>query len=70
MQKNKKMSYSRMEQEGEMRKIKLWVETGYVNANHEVIIEVEDDITDEELDEDAKEYMLDRISYGWYEMEE
>lgn len=48
-----------------MRRIKLWVETGY-----EEIIEVDDDATDEEIDEEARMFLFDNISYGWYEVDE
>lgn len=50
-----------------MRSITLWVESGYVGADHYETIEVPDDTTDEELDEMALEFMNDRIGYGWSE---
>ena len=53
-----------------MRKIKLWVETGYVGANYEEIIEVDDDATDEEIDEEARRFLFDNISYGYQEVDE
>ena len=53
-----------------MRKIKLWVETGYVGANYEEIIEVDDDATDEEIDEEARMFLFDNISYGYQEVDE
>lgn len=51
-----------------MREIKLWVETGYYSTCHEEIIEVDDDCTNEELDEFAKEFIHEVISYGWEEL--
>lgn len=53
-----------------MRKIKLWVDTGFVCAEHEEIIEVEDDCTDKELEEIARDYMFECIEYGWHEVDE
>lgn len=49
-----------------MRKIKLWVKTGFVGADYEEIIEVDDDATDEEIDEEARMFLFDNISYGWH----
>lgn len=53
-----------------MKKIKLWVDTGFACAVHEEIIEVDDDYRHEELDEDAREYMFECIEYGWCEVDE
>lgn len=52
-----------------MRKIKLWVGTGFINAEHTDFIEVEDDITEEELDKIAEEFMWEHICCGWSEVE-
>ena len=51
-----------------MREIKLWVETGFCGACHEETIKVDDDCTNEELDELAKEFLYESISYGWEEL--
>ena len=53
-----------------MRKIKLWVETGIIGGEHEEIIEVKDDITEEDLDELAIEFMWDHVECGWEEVKE
>ena len=53
-----------------MRKIKLWVKTGFVGADYEEIIEVDDDATDEEIDEEARMFLFDNISYGYQEVDE
>lgn len=54
-----------------MPKIRKWIHTGYVGANHEDIEELPDDwdsLTEEErakvLDEVANEYLCDRIDFG------
>jgi len=53
-----------------MRKVKLWIDTGYVGANYEEVIEVEDDCSEEELEEIAKDYLYNYIYFGWYEVDE
>lgn len=53
-----------------MRKIKLWVDTGFYGAMHQEVIEVEDDYMDEDLDGIARDYMFENIQYGWDEVEE
>ena len=50
-----------------MRKIKLWVETGFVGGEYEDFIEVEDDTTEEELNELAEQFMWECIGCGWSE---
>lgn len=50
-----------------MRKIKLFVDTGYPGCEHEEIVEVDDNITDDELEEMAEDFMRENISCGWCE---
>lgn len=55
------------------RYYKVYVNTGFSGAKHSEIIKVddgEDFPTEEELEEIAKEYMYDRIEYGYYECDE
>lgn len=52
-----------------MRKIKLWIETGYASCDYDTIIEVDDDATEEEIDEEAYIFLFDKISYGWSELD-
>lgn len=53
-----------------MKKIKLFVDTGWAGCDHEEIVEVNDNITEEELDEMAEDFRSECISYGWCEVEE
>ncbi len=53
-----------------MRKIKLWIETGIVGGDFETIIEVDDDATEEEIEEEASLFLAEHISYGWDEIDE
>lgn len=52
-----------------MRKIKLYVETGYCGASYSEVIEVDDNTTSDELDSMAFDYMQNYIGYGWEEEE-
>ncbi len=45
--------------------VKWKIGTGYPGANHEGEWEVEDDITDSELDEMMQDEMNDHIEYWW-----
>lgn len=50
------------------RRITLWISNGFINGgNISETIEVPNDITDEELDKLAKEFMFENIEYGWYD---
>ena len=53
-----------------MRKVKISLSTGFAGANYENIIEVEDDITEEELEEICEEFVWDHISVGWKYIDE
>lgn len=53
-----------------MRKIKLWIETGFVGGDYEEIIEVDDNATDEEIWEEANIFLDEYIGHGWYELDE
>jgi hypothetical protein len=50
-------------------KVRLYIDTGYPSCEHEDVIEVEDDITDAELDEIARENMGNYIDWGWEKLD-
>lgn len=52
-----------------MKILKIWIETGYAGCGYEDEIEVEDDITEEECEIEAKTYLFNNIEYG-YELKE
>ena len=52
-----------------MRKIKLWLETGFIGGDFTEIIEVDDDATDEEIWEEVEMFEAEHISYGWSEFD-
>lgn len=47
-----------------MKKVKWWLETGFVTATHEGEFEVEDGITDEEIEQMAKEHAFNNIDWA------
>lgn len=48
-----------------MKKLRVWVSTGYVGAGYEDEFEVEDSITEDECEETAREFMESYIEFGW-----
>lgn len=50
-----------------MRKIIVYATTSIVGAKREDSFEVEDDATEEEINEIAEEYINELIETGWYE---
>ena len=50
-------------------KVELYVHTGFVAATHREIVEVPDDITDDDLDEWARDYCFERVEYGWKKLD-
>ena len=50
-----------------MRKIKVCVETGYAGCDYEDEFEVEDDVSDSEIDEMVWEFACNCITTNWWE---
>lgn len=50
-----------------MRKITLYISTGFVGADYETVVEVPDDIDDGELCDMAEDFLHNHIDYGWFE---
>ena len=53
-----------------MRTIIVYATTGYVNSGKQEEFEIEDDATDEEINDIAEEYIQEMIESGWYEKED
>lgn len=51
-----------------MKTIKVWVGTGYVGSLVKDTIEVEDDATEEEIDEMYQQWIWNVINAGWSEV--
>lgn len=50
-----------------MKKIEVYVSTGYVGAEKKEVIEVEDALTEDEINELCMEWLWENIEFGWYE---
>lgn len=51
-------------------KIKWLLETGFAGATHEGEFEIEDNATDEEIEEMAKDDAFQNINWSWWKYEE
>lgn len=52
-----------------MRTIVAWITTGIVGGEKSTEFEVEDNATDEEIDEMAEEAIYEMAESGWFEKE-
>ena len=53
-----------------MRRIEVYVSTGKVGSRCSEVIEVEDDMSDDEIDEQAKDAMFNLIEWSWRDADE
>lgn len=53
-----------------MKRIEVHVSVGLVGCRRKATIEVEDDCTDEEIEELAREALFEMIEWGWRPAEE
>lgn len=51
-----------------MRKIRAYLETGFAGCAIEEEFEVDDNATDSEIEEQAREVIFDCVDWGWHEM--
>ena len=52
-----------------MKYIKFYASLGYCNADEEDIIKYENDITNQEIEDDWKEWINGVLDSGWYEVD-
>lgn len=52
-----------------MKKVKVWINTGFAGAKHQDVFEFDDDATDDEIDEEVKDWLFNKIEYGWVELD-
>lgn len=52
------------------KQVRVTIETAWVGASEEIIIEVEDNASPNDIDEAAHEEFLNYCSYGWSFVEE
>lgn len=53
-----------------MKKVKVWINTGFAGAKHQDVFEYDDDVTDEEINADVMDWVFNKIEYGWCPVEE
>ena len=53
-----------------MKRIKVVLNTGFAGVQHEDILEFKDDATDEEIEEEVKEWAWNCLDLCWYEEEQ
>lgn len=46
-------------------KVKVWINTGFAGARHEEILELPDDFTEQQINEEALEWTHQKIEYNW-----
>ncbi len=51
-----------------MRKIKAYLDTGFAGCRIEEEFEVENDATQEQIEEEAREAVFNSIDWGWHEV--
>lgn len=51
-------------------KIRMHLTIGYAVGNHETIEEVDDDISEDELDDMVSEWAHNYIEFGWQKLED
>lgn len=51
-----------------MRKIKAYLDTGFAGCRIEEEFEIEDDATQEQIEEEAREAVFNSIDWGWHEV--
>lgn len=50
-------------------RIRIWVETKKINSRCEKIIEIDDDLSDDEITEIAEEEMYSMMEWDWEELD-
>lgn len=51
-----------------MKRVRFYIDSGYVGAERYIVVEFEDDTTDEEIEECHQDWVSQYI--GWYELED
>ena len=53
-----------------MKKYRVWLDIGLAGAKLEDIIEIEDDATPEEIDEQCRDFIFNDVDWGYAEIED
>lgn len=51
-------------------KVHVWIRTDVVGSEVEDTIELDDNLTDEEIEREARDYIFNFIEWGWMKVEE
>jgi len=53
-----------------MRKIKCYCHNGFAGEMKEGIVEIEDNATEEDIEQEFQDWVNNNIDMGWYEIKE
>lgn len=53
-----------------MKRVKVWINTGFAGAKHQDVFEFEDDATEEEIEADVLDWVFNKIEHGWEVIED
>lgn len=54
-----------------MKKLKVWIETGYAQGYNEVEVELDENLSKDEIEDYARDVMYEQlIEWGWEVVEE
>ncbi len=51
-----------------MRTLKIYLTIGFPGAMHRDEIEVEDDATEEQIEEEVRDWAMNHVEWGWTEV--
>lgn len=51
-------------------KVHVWIRTDVVGSEVEDTLELDDNLTDEEIEREARDYIFNFIEWGWMKVEE
>jgi hypothetical protein len=51
-------------------KVHVWIRTDVVGSEVEDTLELDDNLTDEEIESEARDYIFNFIEWGWMKVEE
>lgn len=51
-------------------KVHVWIRTDVVGSEVEDTLELDDNLTDEEIEREARDYIFNYIEWGWMKVEE
>ena len=52
-----------------MKRIKVYLEMGLVGCRHDGTLEIDDAATEEDIEEEVRQWAMEHITFGHYEVE-